>query len=36
MPFLVITVEAVLRSMDRRYEEAAATLGARPLTVACG
>ena len=34
MPFLVITVEAALRSMDRRYEEAAATLGARPSTVA--
>jgi molybdate transport system permease protein len=28
MPFLVITVEAGLRSMDRRYEDAAATLGA--------
>jgi molybdate transport system permease protein len=34
MPFLVITVEAALRSMDRRYEDAAATLGAGPLTVA--
>jgi molybdate transport system permease protein len=34
MPFLVITVEAALRAMDRRYEDAAATLGARPLTVA--
>lgn len=34
MPFLVITVEAALRSMDRRYEDAAATLGAKPLTVA--
>ena len=31
MPFLVITVEAALRSMDRRYEDAAATLGARPF-----
>ncbi|HEX2054722.1 MAG TPA: ABC transporter permease [Actinomycetota bacterium] len=30
MPFLVITVEAGLRSMNRRFEEAAATLGARP------
>jgi molybdate transport system permease protein len=29
MPFLVITVEAGLRSMDRRFEDAAATLGAR-------
>jgi molybdate transport system permease protein len=28
MPFLVITVEGALRSVDRRYEEAAATLGA--------
>ncbi len=28
MPFLVITVEAGLRGMDRRYEDAAATLGA--------
>ncbi|HEY3723073.1 MAG TPA: ABC transporter permease [Acidimicrobiia bacterium] len=34
MPFLVITVEAALRSMDRRYEDAAATLGAGRLTVA--
>src|SRR6202171_6309630 len=29
MPFLIITVEAGLRSMDRRYEEAARTLGAK-------
>jgi molybdate transport system permease protein len=29
-PFLVITVEAGLRVRDERYEEAAATLGARP------
>jgi molybdate transport system permease protein len=28
MPFLVITVEASLRSMDHRFEDAAATLGA--------
>ena len=28
MPFFVITVEGALRSMDRRYEDAAATLGA--------
>ena len=34
MPFLVITVEAALRSVDRRYEDAAATLGARRFTVA--
>ncbi len=33
LPFLVITVEAALRAMDRRYEEVAATLGARPATV---
>lgn len=30
MPFFVITVEAGLRSIDRRYEEAAAGLGASP------
>src|SRR5437764_10680145 len=29
MPFLILTVEAGLRSMDRRYEDAARTLGAR-------
>lgn len=29
MPFLVLTVEAGLRSMDRRYEEAARALGAK-------
>ncbi|MGH8932396.1 MAG: ABC transporter permease [Egibacteraceae bacterium] len=28
MPFLVVTVEAGLRAMDRRYEDVAATLGA--------
>jgi molybdate transport system permease protein len=28
MPFLVVTVEAGLRSLDRRFEDAAATLGA--------
>ena len=33
MPFLVLTVEAGLRSMDRRFEEAARTLGARRWTV---
>jgi molybdate transport system permease protein len=33
MPFLVITVEAALRSMDRRFEDAAATLGASRWTV---
>ncbi|HEY2437201.1 MAG TPA: ABC transporter permease [Solirubrobacteraceae bacterium] len=33
MPFLVLTVEAGLRSMDRRYEEAARALGARGWTV---
>ena len=33
LPFFVITVEAGLRSMDRRYEDAATTLGAKPFTV---
>jgi molybdate transport system permease protein len=33
MPFLVLTVEGGLRSMDRRYEEAARALGARRWTV---
>jgi molybdate transport system permease protein len=33
MPFLVVTVEGALHNLDRRYEGAAATLGARPLTV---
>jgi molybdate transport system permease protein len=33
MPFLVLTVEAGLRSMDRRYEEAARALGAKRWTV---
>ena len=33
MPFLVVTVEAGLRATDRRYEEAAATLGAGRWTV---
>src|SRR5215469_13080905 len=33
MPFLVLTVEAGLRSMDRRYEEAARSLGANRWTV---
>ena len=33
MPFLVITVEGALRNMDRRYEDAAASLGADRLTV---
>ena len=31
LPFFVITVEAGLRSMDRRYEDVAATLGRRAL-----
>lgn len=34
MPFLIITVEGALRNLDRRYEGAASTLGARPWTVA--
>lgn len=33
MPFLVITVEGALDSVDQRYERAAAGLGASPLTV---
>lgn len=33
MPFLVITVEGALRNMDRRYEGAAASLGAGRWTV---
>ena len=33
MPFLVITVEGALRSIDTRYEQAARTLGAKPRTV---
>lgn len=33
MPFLVITVEGALSSVDRRREHAAAGLGASPLTV---
>ena len=33
MPFLIITVEGALRSADQGFEEAAATLGARRMTV---
>jgi molybdate transport system permease protein len=33
MPFLVIAVEAALRNLDRRYEGAAAALGAKRWTV---
>jgi len=33
MPFLVITAEAAFRSMDKRYEDAARTLGASRWTV---
>jgi molybdate transport system permease protein len=33
MPFLVLTVEAGLRSMDRRFEDAARTLGASRWTI---
>jgi molybdate transport system permease protein len=33
MPFLVLTVEAGFRAADRRQEEVAETLGARPWTV---
>ncbi|MGH3655907.1 MAG: ABC transporter permease [Micromonosporaceae bacterium] len=33
LPFLVLSVEGALRAADRRYEDAAATLGADRLTV---
>lgn len=33
LPFLVLTTEAAFRNLDRRYEDAARTLGARPLKV---
>jgi molybdate transport system permease protein len=33
LPFFVVTVEDALRGVDRRYEDAARTLGARPATV---
>jgi molybdate transport system permease protein len=33
MPFLVVAVEGALRSLDDRYEHAAATLGASRLTI---
>ncbi len=33
MPFLVVTVEGALDAVDRRFEGAATTLGARPLAV---
>ena len=33
MPFLVLTAEAAFRGADRRYEDAARTLGARRFTV---
>jgi molybdate transport system permease protein len=33
LPFYVLTAEAALRSVDRRYEEVAASLGAGPVTV---
>jgi molybdate transport system permease protein len=33
MPFLIITAEAAFRSLDRRYEDAARTLGANRWTV---
>src|SRR5687767_1958575 len=33
LPFFVVTVEAALRGVDRRYEDAARTLGASPATV---
>ena len=33
LPYLVLSVEGALRASDRRFEEAAATLGARPWLV---
>ncbi|MCU0274109.1 MAG: ABC transporter permease [Acidimicrobiales bacterium] len=33
MPFLVLTVEGALRSIDTRFEDAASTLGASRLTI---
>jgi molybdate transport system permease protein len=33
MPFLVLTAEAAFRSLDRRYEDAARSLGASRWTV---
>ena len=33
LPFLVLTVEGAVAGLDRRHEETAATLGARPLRV---
>jgi molybdate transport system permease protein len=33
MPFLVVTVEGAFQGLDRRYESAAATMGASRLTV---
>jgi|tagenome__1003787_1003787.scaffolds.fasta_scaffold20962285_5 molybdate transport system permease protein len=33
LPFLVLSVEGALRASDRRYEEAASTLGARPVMI---
>lgn len=33
MPFLIVSVEGALRAADRRYEEAAATLGASRFTI---
>jgi molybdate transport system permease protein len=34
LPFVVVTVEGAFRSVNQRLEQAAATLGASPLTVA--
>ncbi|MBO0812951.1 MAG: molybdate ABC transporter permease subunit [Microlunatus sp.] len=33
LPYLVLSVEGALRAADRRYEDAAQMLGARPITV---
>ena len=36
MPFLVLTVEAALRQLDRRYDDAARTLGSSAGTRSAG
>ena len=35
LPYLILSVEGALRARDPRFEDAAATLGATPLTVFC-
>lgn len=33
LPYLILSVEGALRAADRRFEDAAATLGASPITI---